>query len=452
MRTHLLKLATFATVQAVLFAFVTHWADPPATMSTESGSFAVRSQLAHALQEKLYRAWLVEPAAVRNAVERGIRDRTLKDAFKTVRSDADGYLMSIVDKDRLLRTAEGRRLILIGGSNLTFGIDGPALKDRYGVTPVNLGLHEMLRADYMLRHTAEHVRHGDVVVFCFEFGTMLSGGEAADPELQEQLCEHLPELERYFTGPTGSDETGDADWKQYSDKLALADFAAHTRDVAQRFCSRAARTPGRLLVRGFASEETLRTQFEAEYLPVADQLCEAYHQWIRESDVYCRSGFNDYGDMTSHYGLRSDRPIQPNGVAPLNATQGAAISKSLRILNGYVAQYREKGATVLFAYPPLCEGNVEFAAQYESLIANECDAPILFPIALARTQIDEHFDSGYHLNWNGICRRMEVWMTALDRHLPPRVSTTPAEQIAARDQAIRNTVIATRPDASTRVQ
>ncbi|MGC1276032.1 MAG: hypothetical protein WBC44_20195 [Planctomycetaceae bacterium] len=451
MRTHLLKLTAFAAVQAGLFAFVTYFSDSPAAATpADNVALTAKQRLLRSLDEQLYRRWLGDPATIRKAVEQGANDPALEEAFETFQSNADGYLMSIADKDRLLRTAPGRRLILIGGSNLAFGIDGRILAERYGLTPVNLGIHEMLRADYMLRHAAAHVREGDVVVFCFEYGTLLSGGGPPDPELRESLCEILPSMERFFAASSDTaDATGGPGWKDYADELALAEFAAHTRDVADRFRQRAARTPARLGTRGFASDNALRRRFNAEFAAAADRLAAEYIRWNRTTDVYARSGFNEYGDFVGHYGLRSSRTIPPNGIAALNESQRAAISKSLAVLNRYVADYRQKGADVFFAYPPLCEGGQEFAAGYEALVAAECDAPILFPIDEARTRLEQHYDTGYHLNWGGVCRRMQVWTTALDRHLPVRVALTPVEHVAARARAVRTTILAANPPSET---
>ena len=138
-------------------------------------------------------------------------------------------------------------------------------------------------------------------------------------------------------------------------------------------------------------------------------------------------------------------------MGPLNEEQRRAVIRSLDELNRYTAAFRERGAEVLFAFPPLCSDRADAGDDIESLVAAHSDAPILFPIAEARTRLAEHYDTAYHLNWQGICRRMEVWTTALDRRLRPRVALSPAAHVTARDRAIRPTILAADPTPTTTV-
>ena len=108
------------------------------------------------------------------------------------------------------------------------------------------------------------------------------------------------------------------------------------------------------------------------------------------------------------------------------------------MLNRFIGDYRAKGAKVLLVYAPLCEVQGEFAQQYEAVIAAQLDAPVLFPIELAATRLDEHYDTDAHLNWEGVCHRMEVMTTHLDQHLTPRVATSPAEHGATRRRALQS--------------
>lgn len=429
MRLHVFKFTAFASIQLLLMAVVWSFADAPLTLNRDD--LASENRLRQTLHCLLYRDWLADAATLDRAVHHGAADAKLRRAFQAHFSVDDGYMAAIVDKDRLLRSAPGRRLILIGGSNLAFGIDGPLLGERYRLTPVNLGMHELLRAGYMLRHTEANLRSGDVVILCLEFGTMFSGAETANPELRKLLCQALPTMADYF------EESDDTPWKEFCDRIALAQCAAKSRDVAARCRQSTTRKTTQLLVHGMTSQNKLQQQFDQQFDQAWPQLLQEYHRWLSCDTVYARSGFNAHGDFVGHYGLTSDRALDSKQLSALTASQRSQLARSLAVLNKFVARCRVKEVDVYFAYPPICNANDQFAAQYEAEIAAQCAAPILFPIAAARTNASEHYDSAYHLNWTGIRRRMEVWTTALDRHLPPQVTMTPADHVARRDLSVR---------------
>ena len=59
--------------------------------------------------------------------------------FHTDQRD-DSYLAAILEKDRLIRNTPSPKIILVGGSNLAFGIDSKAIEDSLGLHVVNMGL------------------------------------------------------------------------------------------------------------------------------------------------------------------------------------------------------------------------------------------------------------------------------------------------------------------------
>lgn len=87
------------------------------------------------------------------------------------------------DKDALLRDTPGPRLILVGGSNLSFGINSRLLRDELGMNPVNTGLHATLGLKYMMDSTLPHVRRGDVVVLVPEYSHFYGGRAYGGEEL-----------------------------------------------------------------------------------------------------------------------------------------------------------------------------------------------------------------------------------------------------------------------------
>ena len=95
--------------------------------------------------------------------------------------DSQAFLMSEVDKERILDSTKGNRLILIGGSNVAFGFNSQILKDSLKIEPVNMGLHAGIGLDYMFRTLKNKVRKGDFVVIMPEYHQFSNTFYGSDP-------------------------------------------------------------------------------------------------------------------------------------------------------------------------------------------------------------------------------------------------------------------------------
>src|SRR5690606_26128837 len=63
----------------------------------------------------------------------------------------------------------GNRVVLVGGSNLAFGIDSKAIEAAVGCPVVNMGMNGYFGVRFMLEEVAPRLRAGDVVVLAFEW-------------------------------------------------------------------------------------------------------------------------------------------------------------------------------------------------------------------------------------------------------------------------------------------
>jgi len=85
---------------------------------------------------------------------------------------ADDYNLALLDKIARLETTVGqpRRLILVGGSNVAFGMDSERIERETGLTVVNMGLNVGLGLGYALAIIEPFLRNGDTVVLVPEYG------------------------------------------------------------------------------------------------------------------------------------------------------------------------------------------------------------------------------------------------------------------------------------------
>jgi hypothetical protein len=83
--------------------------------------------------------------------------------------ESDNYLLSILEKEKLARTTPSPKILLIGGSNLAFGIDSKEIEDSLGLNVVNMGLYAKLGLKYMLAQARPYIKAGDVAVVVPEY-------------------------------------------------------------------------------------------------------------------------------------------------------------------------------------------------------------------------------------------------------------------------------------------
>lgn len=95
---------------------------------------------------------------------------------------SESLLFSAIRKDSLLQHAPSPRIIFIGGSNLSFGINSRQVYDSLKLFPINTGIQASLGLFYMLDHTLPYIKENDIVVLSSEyqqyFGHSAYGGEA----------------------------------------------------------------------------------------------------------------------------------------------------------------------------------------------------------------------------------------------------------------------------------
>ena len=86
----------------------------------------------------------------------------------------DNSLFASYDKHQRLSSLESPKLILVGGSNLPFGIKSEMIEDSLGLPVVNMGLHAGLGLNFILSEVERDIHEGDVVVTSLEYHHFLS--------------------------------------------------------------------------------------------------------------------------------------------------------------------------------------------------------------------------------------------------------------------------------------
>jgi hypothetical protein len=78
-------------------------------------------------------------------------------------------------KKELCRAAKGKKILLVGGSNVLFGMRAAEIEEALGVPTINYGLHAALTSPYILDLSKEVLNPGDTVVLALEYSGYVSG-------------------------------------------------------------------------------------------------------------------------------------------------------------------------------------------------------------------------------------------------------------------------------------
>lgn len=210
-------------------------------------------------------------------------------------------LYSFIDKNFLMATGSSPRIIFIGGSNLSFGLNCQMIKDSLKINPINTGIHVGLGLKFMLSDAEDYIRESDIIVVSPEYqnfyGEIANGGI----ELLSTIVEVSPKSIKLL------------DYKQYF-----------------------------TLIQNIP--EFLKSKWESEISkPVSDTAI----------GVYDRKSFNSYGDVYTSWKLPREK------VVPFGKIEGKVNKNLLMSLKNFNNSVCKKKAKLYIAFP--CYQDLSFA-------------------------------------------------------------------------------------------
>lgn len=271
--------------------------------------------------------------------------------FLTPAQYGDTFMGELKHKVQLLQETEGKRIILVGGSSVAFGIDSALLEQHFpDYRVVNFGMYAALGTTVMLELSEPHIRSGDIVILM--------------PEQQEQT------LSDYFDASVM--------WQGVDGAFGL-------------LLSLAPEQQGMMLGHfpGFAGQK-----FAWLLRGVTPQ----------PEGVYRRGSFNRYGDVVNE-GCRQN--IMPGGFdanTPIRFDPAMVTAEFIERVNAYAAAVTEKGAAIWYGFCPMNAGaleeNADVDAFYQALQAR-LTFPILGDPHHSILEPGWFYDTNFHLNASG---------------------------------------------------
>ncbi|MEO8577021.1 MAG: hypothetical protein ABI556_09985 [Gemmatimonadales bacterium] len=276
------------------------------------------------------------------------------------RAGEDNYLAAVLEKDRIIRNTPSPKVILVGGSNLAFGIDSKAIQDSLGLNVVNMGLYAKLGLKYMLAQVRPYIRAGDVVLVVPEYdqfyGDFANGDNTLNTALLYAPADRIRDLMRSYS---------------------VADVVLRPRaeNVRRSFLRAVAAAAGK----------------EDQFFPPDT------------NPVYNRHSFNQYGDVVSHLGRKGMNPdsIFVKALPPMKDFN----KKTLVDLNGIADEARTQKAHAYFLFPSYIESSYSINVAAIDSLQRRLSGDMRIPIVGTPRDFvypkTYFFDTRFHLNEEG---------------------------------------------------
>ena len=257
-----------------------------------------------------------------------------------------------IKKDSLLANTPSPRIIFVGGSNLSFGLNSQQIKDSLHMNPINTAIAANIGIKYMLENTIQYVKKGDIIVV-------------------------IPEYKHFYR-----------DWNYGSEELFRIIFDCNKKNI-------------RLL--------NLKQMYNC--FPYTGKFIFSkfnIHEYVNveESDVNSVNSFNKYGDVDAHWNLEN-RKAKPYAIEDITKYRSNVMTEMKHIFN----KLNEQGCIVLISYP--CFQETSFNNSKEAIRKIEKEYCINGFIILGspeRYMMPDSlmFDPPGHPNKQGVARRTKL--------------------------------------------
>ena len=271
-----------------------------------------------------------------------------------------GFMAAFEDKIQLLKDHDEPHLIVVGGSNIIFGIDSPILEQEIGLPTINTGLHAGLGLQLLLDITEEYARPGDVILLIPEYPLLSSRMYASDNCTQELIRQNRSGWKHMRHNPGFS-------LKDYIDNRGLSDIAF---------------------------------QLQAGFKYYSDERDQRKRQYASQPGAYTRLNFNSNGDFVGHHGQPQADELRD--IHRRFYFFPSYYAKTTAAINDCAAAVEAKGAKMYFAYCPVPESvykrSGDSLAKAHQYLKQHLTIPVLHAPEETRYPESCFYDTSCHLN------------------------------------------------------
>lgn len=260
-------------------------------------------------------------------------------------------LGALPEKHKHLESVQGKKIILLGGSNVSFGIDSKTIQDSFKIPVINMGVHAGLGLEFILNDIKNYIKKGDIIIL-------------------------MPEYEHFYTD-------------NYYGEMELVSYIFDVDPSSQK------------------TIETRQWPHLIKYLPtysakkIKNYIPSLLSKSLPAIDIYHKESFNEYGDAYLHWTL----PNQPFIEAKQNTGKEKIYNEVIEQIKLFKSQ-AEKNNIHFYIFPPVID---EISYDHQAAMINEIVKELknnnlafeVNPINY-KYQKDLFFNSYYHLNKKGV--------------------------------------------------
>ncbi len=101
-------------------------------------------------------------------------------------------LAALPDKHQLLDTIKYPKIMVLGGSNVSFGLDSKVIGSQLNIPILNMGIHAGIGLEYIVNDIKPYVKKGDLIVLIPEYEHFYTDDFYGDMELVQMVFEIEP--------------------------------------------------------------------------------------------------------------------------------------------------------------------------------------------------------------------------------------------------------------------
>jgi hypothetical protein len=273
-------------------------------------------------------------------------------------------LAALIDKHNMLKTIHTNKIILLGGSNVSFGMDSKKLEEKFNKPVMNMGVHAGMGLEYIIKDIKPYIHKGDIIILMPEYEHFYTDNFYGEMELVSVVFDVEADSKQLL------------DLKQWSHLLKYL--------------------------------PTYSAKKIKNYIP------SLFHKKNVATNIYDRHSFNKYGDAYIHWTL----PNQHYMSASKNKGDEQVNGDVILFLKDFNSFVKQRGAQ-LYIFPPVID---QTSFDHQKLIITKIaeelkNNDIAFVSEPKNYSYNDiyFFNSYYHLSKNGVDKRTQQLINDLDR-------------------------------------
>lgn len=265
----------------------------------------------------------------------------------------------------------GKKIVLVGGSNLAFGADSTIIQAATGCPVVNMGMNGYFGPRFMFAEVKPYVKSGDIVVVALEYDNYVKSVDGTNTDLL-MVTKANPAAFGFLT------------LDQQVDVIGRYPYVAQQKVL-------------RLMRDGLQAMSDLRKGVKTEKAMI--------------DEVETLSGFTPQGDLVSHLDKQWTGPREDG----LDLTAKPLEPALMPLMKSFSEQMKARGVNVMFSFTPAVD---YFYAKHKAAIESYYELEKANGLTVPRPPADfvfapeYHFDTVYHLGDAG--RKKRAAMVADD--------------------------------------